>query len=433
MLGALGWGGNGFYAMDVTAAGSTPSFLWAIDNARYAERESNLLDGVKRWGNAAGGVKINYDYSDLGLTIVAPELFSTDTADVGFIPGGLGYNFGADNHGKAFYIFNPQNGEIIKKIDNNNGYIGPGSLGMGVAPVVYFMQGGKTIEFFTGDSEGNVLYCNTTEAPENWNLKSIFRLRTEHDDNPVALTKALEIGKASDGNRWLFGGTSDLMVPDFSEARTLRNDEQHIFGLNLTKAMNESTPVTLSDLVSLKYLKTSPDIEPSYGETGNQNSVQSEDPGWTLKLRPKLPHDTDPTDAEYVVTSPFLYNGVLYVSTFVPRTRHPDDQEQCRDVGDGKLYALDPLTGGSQWKNGTEQALLFKDIKIVGISSSRGNLFLGIKILKPGASQNLSSEIGDYKFHASNTVLEIPPAKVKRAKPKLKTKIPHLQYWRESF
>jgi Tfp pilus tip-associated adhesin PilY1 len=418
--------------MDVTAAGNTPSFLWAIDNARYAETETFPIDGVKRWGAAAAESKANYDYSDLGLTIVAPELFSTDTAGVGFVPGGLGYNYGADSQGKAFYVFEPKNGKIVKKIDRDNGYVGPGSLGMGVTPVTYFTQGGKTTEFFTGDSEGNVLHCDTTEAPADWKLKSIFRLRTALD-NPIALTKALEIGRASGGTRWLFGGTANLMAPDFSETRGLHNEEQYIFGLNLTRAMEETQPATTSDLVALKYLRSTPDVEPAWGETGEQNQVQPEDRGWALKLRPKLSHATDPTDAEYVTTSPFLYDGVLYVATFIPRTRHPDDQEQCRDVGDSKLYALDPLTGASLWKNGTEQGLLFKDIKIVGISASGGNLFLGIKVLKPGGVQNLSAEMWAYTLLADGTVLKGPTAKTKVVRPTLTPEIPHLQYWRESF
>jgi hypothetical protein len=445
MVGALGWGGNGFYAMDVTSAGATPNFLWAIDNARYAETEPKPLDGVKRWGAAAAGNKNDYDYSDLGLTIVAPEFRVTKNADVGILPGGLGYNFGADSHGKAFYVFEPKNGRIIKKIGTGNGYVGPGTMGMGITPVTYVTSGKdgdgtiKTLRFFTGDSEGNVLYCDTTAKPADWELKSVFRLRTA-EDKPVALTKALEIGKVNDASndgektRWIFGGTADLMVPDFSEERGLRNDEQYIFGLNLTRAMAEPSPASVSDLVRLKYMKTNPDFIPSYGEEGAQAEVLPGARGWALKLRPKLPHDTLPTDAEYVTASPFLYGGVVYVGTFIPRTRHPDDQEQCRDLGDGKLYALDPLTGASKWK-GNEQALLFNNIKIVGLSASKGKLFIGIKALSPGALDDLkASKKFDFRSHGKGAILELSAADIPTVtKTSLEPEVPHLQYWREVF
>ncbi|MDR3230981.1 MAG: hypothetical protein LBT65_06050 [Synergistaceae bacterium] len=435
MLGAMGWGGNGFYAMDVTKASGQPVFLWAIDNARYAGVEPKALDGVKRWGAAAGGSKASeYDYSDLGLTIAAPDLRSTKTADVGILPGGLGYNFGADSHGKAFYIFKPQNGAIIKKLDTRNGYVGPGELGMGITPVTYITRDAKTAEFFTGDSEGNVLFCDTTGHPKDWKLESLFRLRTA-TDGPVALTKALEVVRVGKTGRWLFGGTSDLMVPDFSDTRKLKNEEQYIFGLNLKKLEEMSSVATTSDLVALKYLKTDPESNPPYGESGDQVKVTEGDYGWFLKLRPKLTHATLPTEAEYVTTSPTLYNGTLYVSTFIPRTRLPNNQEQCMELGDSRMYALDPLTGASKWPDGG-QAHLYRNVKIAGISASGGSLFMGIKELKPGALNGLHAydEVSGGKIHARNTVLEIPiPVEETRGTPQLAPVVPHVQYWREVY
>ncbi|MDR3264481.1 MAG: hypothetical protein LBT15_00575 [Synergistaceae bacterium] len=436
MLGARGWGGNGFYAMDVTKASGGPVFLWAIDNARYSASEPKALDGVKRWGAAVDGNKAaGYDYSDLGLTIAAPDLRSTETADVGILPGGLGYNFGADSHGKAFYIFKPRNGEIIKKLDTRNGYVGPGDLGMGITPVTYITRDAKTAEFFTGDSEGNVLFCDTTGDPKDWKLKSVFRLRTT-TGGPVALTKALEVVRVGKTGRWLFGGTSDLMVPDFSDTRKLKNEEQYIFGLNLKKLETMSSVATTSDLVALKYLKTNPESNPPYGESGNQASVTENDYGWRLKLRPKLSHATLPTEAEYVTSSPFLYKGALYVSTFIPRTRLPNNQEQCLELGDSRLYALDPLTGASKWADGG-QAHLYRNVKIAGISASGKSLFMGIKELRPGALDGLHAydEVKGGKIHARNTVLEIPlPVDdAPHSTPALAPVVPHLQYWREVF
>lgn len=434
MIGAIGWGGNAFYAMDVTAAGSQPEFLWAVDNVRYDQVEVSPIDGVKRWGAAAGGAKTNYDYSDLGLTIAAPELRTTAAGDVGILPGGLGYNFGADSQGKAFYIFDPQNGSIIRKIATGSGYVGLGQMGMGIAPVSYITQGSDTVEFFTGDSEGNVLHCDTTGAPSGWNLTSIFRLRTTAN-KPIALTKALKIGKTSAGDRWLFGGTSDLMVPDFSATRMLENDEQYIFGLNLNKVIGKSPVATLADLVELKYLRASPDVVPSYGDTGSQVPVPAGSYGWTLKLRPKMTHPTEPTDAEYVTTSPFLYAGVLYVSTFIPKTRHPDDLEKCPELGDSKFYALDPLTGAGKWTDGS-QAKLFSNIKISGISASRGRLFIGIKVLRSGAVDNLKNDedLKGLRKHGEAAIdIGAPGYVAPGSDPDVTPYLPHLQYWRESF
>jgi hypothetical protein len=424
MMGALGWGGNSFYAMDVTQPEARPVFRWAIDNARYAGMESNPAEGVKRWGAAAGSG--NYDYRDLGLTIVSPALRRTETADVGVIPGGLGYHFGSDSQGKVLYVFSPKDGSILKKID---------MPGMGITPITYFSSEGKTTGFITGDSEGNVLRCDTTGAPKDWSLTPLFRLLSANG-KPVALTRALEAGRTSENERWLFGGTSDLMVPDFSEQRVLRNDEQYIFGLNMTKVEKEKgPPVATSNLVSLKYLKSDPEYFPPYGETGDQVPVPADAFGWSLKLRPKINHNTRPTDAEYVTSAPLLSGGVLYAATFIPRTRKPGTQEQCEALGDSRLYALDPLTGAGKWKDG-KQALLFANIKLVGISASQGNLFLGVRVLEQDALEVLRTyeDIQDLKILAQNTIVQIPAIETEPVPDiGLERVIPHLQYWREFF
>ncbi|MDR1978547.1 MAG: hypothetical protein LBQ42_07420 [Synergistaceae bacterium] len=466
LIGNLGWGGNGFYAMDVTAAGNEPHFLWAVENARYSEQESSALDGVKLWGAAADS-KNAHDYSDLGLTIAAAEIRSTAEYDeyeekwilrdgVGILPGGLGYQYGADSQGKVFYVFNPINAEIIRKITTSNGFLAPSGnkLGMGIAPIYYIPEKGKfveedavtspreksivTKEFFTGDSEGNVLYCDMKSDPSDWDLKSVFQLRTLTGNHPVAIMKAFEVWKNSD-SRWLFGGTSDLMVPGH---RTLANEEQFIFGLNLRQNPNMGenppsppTPMVTADLVRLTYL--SDDIFPSYQEGNVQVTVPSNAKGWVLKLRPKIIHPTEPTEAEYVTTAPFFYQGVVYVSTFVARTRQPDDDEKCPELGDGKLYAFDPLTGRGMWSGG-RQALVFDNIKIAGISAIGGRMFLGIKILQGGALNALEQyeDLAGFKTYAESTTIAIkalgdPPRD--EGDPNVPYNIPLLHYWKEDF
>jgi Tfp pilus tip-associated adhesin PilY1 len=309
---------------------------------------------------------------------------------------------------------------------------------MGIAPISYVSEGLKTVEFYTGDSEGNILYCDTrTGGPTGWTLDTLFRLRNV-DASPggaIALTKGMALGDRS-GTRWLFSGTADLMVTDFSEDRMLRNDEQYIFALNLDKITDTAGVETTTDLTALNYMRNTSSALPAWvGEVSSpQVAVPADAFGWRLKLRPKMVGDT-PTDAEYVTTTPLLYGGVLYVSTFIPRTRHSDDQEQCRDIGEGRLYALDPVTGASKWDDGTQQSYAFDNVKIVGISAARGNLFLGIKALRPGSVEAFGQyeELRHFRGHALNTIIEIASASLPEGKPDLTPIVPHLQYWREVF
>ena len=137
-----------------------------------------------------------------------------------------------------------------------------------------------------------------------------------------------------------------------------------------------------------------------------------------------------------VSSAPFLYGGVVYVGTFIARTRKPGTQELCGAQGDGKLYALDPITGASKWKSG-QQALLFANIKIVGISASKdGNLFIGVKVLQPRAMEALRryEDLRGFKSLVRNTVIQTRSiASDTVLNIDLERNVPHLQYWREFF
>jgi hypothetical protein len=470
MVGSLGWAGNGFYMMNVTNPNNAkPQFVWAIDNDRYETPKSG---SAHRWGDATADYDQYYKgYEDLGLTVVAPELkgvkkltdgkYDEEFRYVGIIPGGLGYNLN-DSQGRAFYFFEPGDGSIIKKITTDNGYAGPGTLGMGITTVYYIYEDKKTElhakEFFTGDSEGNVLHCDMTKPVEDWKLKSIFRLRAA-GDKPIALPVCyLVLADSARTNRWLFGGTADVMAPGqtlftapsgekVNQQRGIRNEEQYIFGLHMKNPAaevktdlsyptgNTSNPVTLDDLTSFKYLKTDPPVTPAWSGEVSEDQPAVGPNGWKLRLRPKIDDIHQPTDAEYVTAAPFYQKGVLYVSTFIPFTELPTNQERCRDIGYAKLYALDPETGESMWAGG--QAYVFKNIKIVGISGARGNLFLGVKALKPGALGAFAQykETKEYATHANDSIVEMSSAAKSKSSfvPNIEAEIPHLQYWREIF
>ena len=447
MVGAMGLGGAGFYMMDITNPNlSVPQFVFAINNPRYAT-PTNIGD-IARWGQASGGNQAIYDYRDLGFTIAAPEIrrIESNPHYVGIIPGGLGYNLGADSQGKALFIFDPTNGQIHRRIHDGDGYIRPTNvslsysrMGMVIMPVFYVVLGDGTLrDFFTGDSEGNVLHCRNPDATlENWTLKSIFRARNLGDvpgsvpGGPIALPVSYAIGSGS-GARWLFAGTANVPGP---EGRELENTEQYIFALNLNNhpayTGSSTEPMTLADLGRIRRHGDDPR---DYGPDTGPNSR-----GWHIRLRERVTGDF-PRDGEYVSAPPFLYQGTLYVATFTPHTWNPGGgRERCVATGDGRLYALNPMTGAPMWgklpdeASGTAQSLLFRNVKIVGVSAFGGNLFLGVRPMASGAlgSFNDHDDTRDHTIHAGGSVVEIKG--VLRAPPPslIETDVPHVQYWRE--
>lgn len=398
LLGGLGRGGNGLYAMDVTNtnAGQEPKFLWAIDNARYETAEPTLLNGVKLWGNAATGAKTNYDYSDLGLTVHGAYVLNTTAGQsVGVLPGGTGYKLGigGDTQGKILYLFDPETAKVTKKITS----VPSKTLGMLVGPLTELQEtSGDTRAFFTSDSEGNVLFCDTTGAASSWVLKSVFQLTTVGTADPythqvvpeklpVAIPISFQYGRpaGAGADEWLFGGSGNVVAPGFTagEPRQIENKQQFLFGLNLTKLPSGKFT---QDLTSRPYFMDG--LIPQYS---NKPYNQASDKlalnglGWYLRLRPAMPG----TEAEYVNVAPLLYENVLYVSTFIQRILD-DNSDLCLALGDSKLYILDPRTGVSLAKdvNGKPIAAYdLKDLKVSGMAAHGDNFYIAFKELKIGA------------------------------------------------
>ena len=532
LTGALGLAGNGFYVMDITDCFTRPAsavdgglndrepkFLWSIDNDRfnywneegatgYGDRTVATVDarGAALAGPGSG-------WEDLGLTITAPALRRVrDTGGgtpgvVGIIPGGLGWEMGwrrpaqnppdasrsaIDTQGRAFYVFNPDNGNIITKFGVNgagepNEYVvlspsGPSGarLGMGITPVYYIPATGVTTEFLTGDSEGNILYCDIRGAPANWRLRNIFRVLTVGPDpgagdlstpvdRPIALPKSFDAADfRGQGGEWLFGGTSNLLGVGYDERnnrKELRNDEQHIFALKNIRGpgyigrSGAGEALKLSALTRI-VLEEGGDWEfvPRLDGGRSIGNVTAEDYvyGWRIRLAPEDGH----TGAEEVSASPHFNpaDGVLYVATFTPVSpggASDEDGDDCLiDGGYAMLYAIDPTTGMPKWDypEGGENmplpgnrgyALRLDGVYIAGISThadkagERGSIYLGFRELRQNAVDEEELERRGLKpmMHAGRTILELrsPHKTIPGGVPPLQPVVPHMQYWRETF
>jgi type IV pilus assembly protein PilY1 len=450
LFGNLGRGGNGIYAMDITQPFTTPRFLWAVDNDRY---DGGPSKEVALWGNSVSASNTSL-YEKLGMTI-APGLFlSADVSDLDkrnilFLPGGLGYKLGEDDQGKIFYAIAPYDGSVLRAFTEDSGFAGANGahLGMGIAPVTaHFDENTKTIHdfFVVPDSEGNVLFCDATLPLNFWSLKSIFQL-TNSADIPVSIPKTLGLVKTQNKQLWVYGGSAPLDGPDKDEEgynRGIVNEQNYIFGFNLTKASGDVGLTTADiDMKELKYIRDTTPLLPIFGQpwvSGDNQLDPSLIKGWYLGLRPRQPMDDMGTEPEYVTTSPYFYSNTLYVSTFIPRVKMPNEYDICPDLGHSKIYALDPLTGEGQWKdeNGDKgvQSVLIKDVKITGITSLNGRIYVGVKPLKPSALEELPAQVSESKFlfpggtmwsfGALNYEGEARP-------PSLDPDVPYIQYWKD--
>jgi len=439
-----------------------PSFEWAIENPKY----QNETGAVRRWGKALSSYG-NYDYTDLGLTIVPGVYFTPADGSantIGVLPGGLGHRLGKnDTQGKAFYIFNPIDGSILWKINSiATGYVGPSQspLGMGVSPIIYKENSAKeTVAFYTADSEGNILKCDTTVGSVyNWKLQSIFQLLTvgsKFENNagqppsanePIVVPIKMVLARTRTGYEWLFGGTSNLYAPgsDTNDSRKIINQEQLLYGLNLNSIV--LSPKLTKEGINPKddnvrkltyYADTLPGDYGSYGQPYVKNDETGldygmDDYGWILRLRPKF----GKTGAEYLTANPFLLNNVIHFATFIPHIG-ANSEEACVNIGVGKLYALDPSTGQSFLD---KPAITLENIKIAGISGNKdeNRLTLSVKELKAGAIRTIRDNFSGVRDLGNGLVDIIAPYRRFDGSGDpdnigFEELVPHVQYWREGF
>ena len=452
MIGTLGRGGCGLYAMDVTSSDTGPRMLWAVDNSSYDG--GTFQRKLTAWGGLSAADAV--DYADLGLTFQAAAFTKLkDGSFVCLLPAGVGLSLGEDKQGKALFALDPETGKIKKKWDTlSSGE----NLGMVVAPITYVERGGGLDEFFTADSEGHVLYCETAGEVTSWGLKSPFRLVTVRpkqdvaaaadanvsEDLGVAIPKAFCVVTTKTG-RWLFGGTADLEAPDLNGGsyKTRVNPQQFLFGLKLEPGM---TGLKTGNLREWTYFKDK--LTPAYSgvefsvEEEKKHLVQTGDKGWYLRLRPAVTELGDSSKgwgAEFMTTSPYLFGGSVIVTTFIPRLA----STSCDiGMGDSKLYMFDPETGKSDF-DGKEygatnkgHSLTFHNVRFTGITAVGDRVYLGARQLESGATKGAADTLRSSGVDASSsqdgTLLSFKK-KIKGNNIKLPFELgSYIRYWRET-
>lgn len=429
LVGTMGNGGNGLYAMDISTIRSAPAFLWAVDNVRYDTAETPPIKGVRRWGLAAeSSPGKNFDYSDLGLTIQALN-FCNISEDfgagrtVGILPGGVGYNLGADSQGKAIFVVNPKDGQIYKKLDDSAliHHLGKSApLGMAIAPLtlIKLKRGNRILtEFFTADSEGNVLSCDVAgKKVSDWKLKSLFRLTTVAangvlEGKPVAIPKALlKLRRKFSRNSVLIGGTCDVLAPGSGTdpTRRVHNEQQFIFCLQLDRLAGTETTKDLRPLVS-------EDINIEWKDPGDISPTEK---GWALRLKA----EDNRNEAEFVTTAPYFYEGKLVVTTYIPQKI---SQDVCvvSERGVGRVYILDVDTGKATFK-----PILVKNVKLTGVTGVRGRLLFSAEEKRSGALKEAEAEFPEVRRLDQNLMeIRLP----REGDLPLNPGSPYVDYWRD--
>ncbi|HGO7432420.1 TPA: PilC family type IV pilus tip adhesin, partial [Neisseria meningitidis] len=199
MFGAMGFGGRGAYALDLTKAdGSDP-------------KQASLFD-VKNDDKNNNGVK-------LGYTVGTPQIGKThDGKYAAFLASGYATkDINSTENQTALYVYDLENnnGTPIAKIEVTGGKGGLSS------PTLVDKDLDGTVDIaYAGDRGGSMYRFDLSgNDPTKWSARTIFQ-------GTKPITSAPAISQLKDKRVVIFGTGSDL-----SEEDVLSTDEQHIYGI----------------------------------------------------------------------------------------------------------------------------------------------------------------------------------------------------------
>ncbi|HEZ2068170.1 TPA: pilus assembly/adherence protein PilC [Neisseria meningitidis] len=217
MFGAMGFGGRGAYALDLTKAdGSDPTAVSLFD-----------VKNDKNKGNNS---------AELGYTVGTPQIGKTHNGKyAAFLASGYATkDINNGDNKTALYVYDlERNGTLIKKIEVPNGKGGLSS------PTLVDKDLDGTVDIaYAGDRGGNMYRFDlSSDNPSSWTVRTIFQ-------GTKPITSAPAISQLKDKRVVIFGTGSDLSEEDVD-----KKDEQYIYGI-----FDDDTETTGNVKVDLKGL-----------------------------------------------------------------------------------------------------------------------------------------------------------------------------------
>ncbi|CWO87631.1 pilus assembly protein PilC [Neisseria meningitidis] len=200
MFGAMGFGGRGAYALDLSK----------IDSGNGNLADVSLFD-VKHDKNDNNRV-------ELGYTVGTPQIGKTHNGKyAAFLASGYATKTIDDQQNKtALYVYDLESsGTLIKKIDV------PGGKGGLSSPTLVDKDLDGIVDIaYAGDRGGNMYRFDlSSDNPSSWTVRTIFS-----GNKPI--TSAPAISQLKDKRVVIFGTGSDLSEDDVD-----KTDEQYIYGI----------------------------------------------------------------------------------------------------------------------------------------------------------------------------------------------------------
>ncbi|HGO9224671.1 TPA: PilC family type IV pilus tip adhesin, partial [Neisseria meningitidis] len=202
MFGAMGFGGRGAYALDLTKAdGNDPT-------------KASLFDVKDNGNNGNNG----NNSVQLGYTVGTPQIGKTHNGKyAAFLASGYATKtIDSTDNKTALYVYDLENnGNLIKKIEVKDGKGGLSS------PTLVDKDLDGTVDIaYAGDRGGNMYRFDlSSDNPSSWTVRTIFQ-------GTKPITSAPAISQLKDKRVVIFGTGSDLSEDDVDS-----KEIQHVYGI----------------------------------------------------------------------------------------------------------------------------------------------------------------------------------------------------------
>lgn len=342
LIGGLGKGGRGYYALDATTPTASSEedaaskVMWEFPNSAT----TGNVDVTTTSGTTTAGLAMNAN--KIGFTSGSPIVTKTRAHGwVALVASGYnnGSDTGGDGHGYVF-VLNARTGVLLHVFDTG---VGSSTTPSGLAHISAYVENPQidnTVQYvYGGDLEGNVWRFDLNDDnTSNWKLKKLAAL-VDAQATPVKqpVTTAPELTKTyvyGAEKRFVYVGTGrylgDTDIPGATGANVHATQTQTMYGLvdDLSNPSG-STPV-ISPLRSNLGQQTFT-TSGSY-RTASQTVVNlASKKGWYIDL---------PVTGERIVTHPVLGVGALVFTSNIPNS------DVCTPGGSSWLNILDYKNGG---------------------------------------------------------------------------------------
>ena len=294
LVGTLGRGGEGVFALDV----SNPDNFGAQD------------------------VMWEFEHDSLGKSIGQPAVVKLDNGTwVALVHNG----YDGGGHTPTLLVIDLDSGDLLAEIEADAGNGDGGLHGLSPVTVVDNAGDGRADGAYAGDLAGNVWRFDLTEGSNNWDGERLFQA-VGPTGNQQPITAPPSVGRMPNGNPMVFVGTGRYLTN--SDIDTDYEDAvQSIYGLvDDGTEIGGRNELQEQDIIDQQLLN------------GTIARATSDEPlgerGWYMDLLYNNNYD-----GERVVNRPLLRGRRLIVTTLIP-SDHP-----CEFGGSGFLMELDAMTG----------------------------------------------------------------------------------------